>query len=66
VLKALTSSNKAIGASVHYRSDGRLTAIATLNAAAKPGEYYGVLIVETTSEFNPQIRIPVFATIESP
>lgn len=59
------TTNSAISVKLLGRSSAsRLTAVASLRPLSKPGDHYGVLIIETSSEFNRQIRIPIFVTVE--
>lgn len=64
VFEGISTTNDAVDVKLQRRSGQRATAVATLRANSEPGEHYGVLIIATSSEFNPQIRIPVFATIK--
>lgn len=61
--ESISTTNPAIEVALHHRPGGRTTATATVTATSPPRAYYGVIIVGTSSVFNPEIRLPVLVTI---
>ncbi len=61
--ESISTTNPAITVALHRHPDGRTTATAGVIATSAPRAYYGVVIVGTSSTFNPEIRLPVLVTI---
>lgn len=61
--ESISTTNPAINVVLHRHPAGGVTATASVSSASPPRAYYGVIIVGTSSVFNPEVRLPVFVTI---